>query len=207
METMTPSTESTATTTDGQISKAVSNYRALIEKHAPEFNSESVQKGLGHPNLAGEMLAVFRKYADMFANLITRVVKGINRTITPKQVLDATGRTQYTDKDVVASMPRGQGEDKEVVFFKLSRSISDEDLEKEYALRGLKPADPYSLAKVNQDDPAFADANPNSTHWKDENGKWCYAAFIQWNDGERCVDVDRRDIGWNDSWWFAGVRE
>ncbi len=207
MSNMTPSAEVTATTTDGQISKAVGNYRTLLEKHAPEFGVEAVQQGLGHPNLAIEMFALFRKYVETFAKMIVWVVSGIDRTLTPQQVLEATGRKQYTDKDVVTTMPRGIGEEKEITFFRLDRQVSDDDLEKEYLLRGLKPADPYALAKCNQDDSAFADTHPNTTHWKDENGKWCFAAFCQWRGGGRDVRVGRGGGRWDDGWWFAGVRE
>lgn len=208
---VTPSAEVIATTTDGQISKAIGNYRALLEKHAPEFTSEAFQKGLGHPNLAIEMFALLRKYIEMFSKLITRVVSGIERTLSPKEVLKNTGRKQYVENDVVETIPRGMGDTKTIVLFKLDLSerdgvISDDNLEKEFRLRKLKP-DPYTLAKVNQDDPTFADKYPNATHWRDENGKWCYVVFRQWIDDERIVSVSRNDNWWDDAWWFAGVPE
>jgi len=59
---------------------------------------------------------------------------------------------------------------------------------------------------VNTDDPAFADEHPNCTHWKDGEGKWCFATFSRWG-GERGVDVSRRDGVSRDGWWFAGVRK
>ena len=67
-------------------------------------------------------------------NRIARKVK-VNRNRTPQESLDATGRAQYTDRKVVNAMPKGEGEEVEVVFFKpdLSRHngfISDDDLEK-----------------------------------------------------------------------------
>jgi hypothetical protein len=82
-----------------------------------------------------------------------------------------------TDRKVVDAMPKGKGDEAEIVFFKpdlFQRHgfISDDDLDKEYKLRGLKPADPISVAAVNQDNPAFADDKPNGTHWKDANGNW-----------------------------------
>ncbi|MEK7579848.1 MAG: hypothetical protein AAB469_01495 [Patescibacteria group bacterium] len=143
-------------------------------------------------------------------NLIVRYVK-VDRTKTPEQMLEATGRRQYTDADVVKAMPRGDGDEGEVFFFKLDLSsrgghISNDDMEKEYELRGLKPADPYKLSQVNVDDPAFADEHPNSTHWKDTNGRWCFALFHQW-DGRRRVRVYRGAYGWNAYWWFAGLRK
>lgn len=201
METMTPST-----TTDGQINKAVANYRALLEKHSKEFDSGTVQTVLGQSEFADEVFAIFRKRVEVVSNMIMHRVN-VNRACTPKQVLDATSRVQYnTNSDVVTAMPRGEGDEVEVFFFKLGRYVSDDDLEKEYELRGLKPVDSYSLAAVNEADPAFADEHPNSTHWKDANGKWCYVAFNRWND-ERIVDVDRYDNDWDDYWWFAGLRK
>lgn len=102
-------------------------------------------------------------------------------------------------------MPRGEGEEAEVVFFKGNRRMSDEEVEKEYERYNLYPVDPYSLAKVNKDDPAFADEHPNATIWKDADGNWCFAAFIRWR-GERRVDIGRSGSDRDDSWWFAGLR-
>lgn len=129
-----------------------------------------------------------------------------DRSLTPQQALDATGRRKYTDAKVVQTMPRGQGEEVEVIFFNVGRWISDNDLQKEYELRGLQPADPYSLAQVNEDDPGFSDEHPNGTHWQDAEGRWCFATFYRWR-GERRVDVNRSDRDWYGYWWFAGVRK
>ena len=165
----------------------------------------------GQINKTTDLLAVFRGYVDRFSNLIVRIIS-VNRSQTPEQALTATGRKQYVTAEVVAAMPKGTGAEAKVIFFKPDKSaydkngwISDDDLEKQYALRGLIPSDAYSLAAVNEADPAFGDEHPNTTHWKDSSGKWCYAAFNRWNDGERTVDVDRNDRDWNDSWWFAGL--
>ncbi len=134
------------------------------------------------------------------------VVSGIpvNRALTPQQVIDATGRAQYTDRKVVDAMPRGTGEEAEVFFFKPGRHVSDDDLEEEYKLRNLVPAFPDDLATVNEADPTFADQHPNGTHWKDANGKWCYIAFRRWND-VRAVHVSRDAYDWVGHCWFAGV--
>ncbi len=143
-------------------------------------------------------------------NYIRRRVT-VNLSRTNQQALDATGRKQYTDKDVVDSMPRGNNKEVEIHFFKLRFEpvawLTDDQLEREYELRGLIPADPFSLATVNEADPPFADTHPNATHWKDSKGKWCYETFDQWDDNERYVDVDRYDSDWHDFWWFAGVKK
>ena len=203
-QTMTPSAES-KTATVGQIDKAVANYRALLEKHGREFNSEAVQLVLGQPELADEQFAVFRRRVKAVSNMIVRRVK-VNRGRAPQEMLDATGRKQYTNREVVDNMPRGEGEEVEVFFFNVGLYLSDDELEKEYELRGLKSADPYATAAVNEADPSFADEHPNGCHWKDANGRWNCTAFYRWDD-ERCVLVDRRAYDWDDDWWFAGARK
>ena len=197
---MTPLSEMTR----GQIDKAVSNYRALLEKHAGEFNSEPVQTVLGQSELADEQFAVLRRRIEALSNLIVRHVS-VNRKRSPKEALNATGRNKYVSDSVVADMPKGEGEETDVFFFKLDRYVSDDDLEKEYELRSLKP-DPIAQAAVNEADPAFAENYPNGTHWKDKDGKWCFAAFRRDGD-ERSVYVGRIDSDWDGFWWFSGVRQ
>jgi len=140
------------------------------------------------------------------SGMITRRAK-VDPGRTPEQVLNALGRRQYVDREVVKTMPRGQGAEGDVLFFCAHRSfISDDDLEAEFESRGLVPADPYKVAAVNQDDPSFADEHPNATHWKDSRGRWCYFVCYRLG-GERGVDVDRYGHDWDDRWWFAGVRK
>jgi hypothetical protein len=154
--------------------------------------------------LATNFLADVRKRVEAISSMIVRKVK-VDRNRDPQAVLDATGRNQYKDKKVVASMPRVAGEEVEVCFFKLGRWISDADLEKEYELRGLE-ADHYAQAQVNIDDPSFADTYPNGSHWKDKDGNWCFLAFGRWV-VERDVICDRGGGVWDDDWWFAGRRK
>jgi hypothetical protein len=103
-------------------------------------------------------------------------------------------------------MPKAEKDEDEVIFFKIGREVSCSELEKEYELRGLKPADPYSQAAVNEADPAFADEHPNGTQWKDKDGNYCCAVFDR-RGVERCVGVGRYGYVWLDYWWFAGVRK
>jgi len=135
----------------------------------------------------------------------------VNRSRSRREAIEATGRVQYTDDNVVSAMPNGEGNEVEVVFFRPvlredGSFISDDDLENEFGLRGLKPADPISVAAVNEDDPAFADEHPHATHWKDAQGKWCCVSFRRWF-GERIVRVNHLRGGWLGYWWFAGVRK
>ena len=200
---MTPSDDETISA--GQVGKIQEDLGAALRKSG--LLREPVQQVIENQSAAlnTELVAVVRKYVEMVSNIIVRRVP-VNILRTPQQALDATGHKQYTNNDVVAAMPKGAGGEVEVHFFKLDRYISENDLEDEYASHGLKPADPYSLAAVNEADPAFADEYPNSTHWKDAAGKWCFAAFRRWGVG-RGLDVGRGDDVWSVSWWFAGVRK
>lgn len=208
MQSMTPSTEAIS---NSQIGKITDLLAAGLRKSG--LQNQPTQQVIENQGvqLVKELINVTRKFVEAVSKCIIRQVK-VDQTKTPKEIIDATDRTQYVDKEVLATMPKGDGEEAEIVFFKLDLSerngrILDDDLEKEFELRGLKPADGYSLAKVNEDDPAFADSHPNCTHWKDGKGEWCYIAFFQWLDDERCVDVCRNDSAWVGLWWFAGLRK
>lgn len=189
---------------DGQLHEI---KRQLRQPNGYPFDLAGLKRGL-QTLIEGKEIVV-KAVGGIVGALIFRIVK-VNRARSPQDALDATGRKQYTDRSVVDAMPKGEGDKAEVVFFKPDLSerdgfITDDDLEKEYELRGLIPADPYSLAAVNEADPAFADEKPNATHWKDAQGKWCCAVFSRWH-GERGVLVRRDDSDWRGYWWFAGIR-
>ena len=211
MQSMIPSSNFKKTTV-GQINKAVSLYRALLEKHCEEFGAEPFQYALGLKGLANEQFGVLRKRVEAVSDFIIRRVR-VDRNRTPKQVLDATGREQFIDRLDVDEMPKGKGDEVEVIFFKLDLTdrqgyISDTDLDKEYDLRGLKPADPYSVSAVNEADPEFADEKPNKTHWKNVKGEWCFVVFCCWKGGgRRGVNVRRNDHSTIDVCWYAGLRK
>lgn len=196
--------------TDGQIDNVVDKFRAALRKHRREINSEGAQRVLETDNLGMVLYAPFRQLVEQESNTIIRRVT-VNRTRTPEVALAATGRKLYTNDEVVATMPNGEAEEVEVVFFKLDLSgkngwISDDDLEVEFDRRGLQSADPFAAAAVSEADPAFADEHPYGTHWKNAAGRWCFATFSRWHD-ERKLFVVRDDRVWNDYWWFAGVRK
>lgn len=200
-----PSADATITT--GQIAKLFDLISAGLRKSGfPGEQSQRVIEQQGE-SLVANFVADFRRRVEAISDLIVRRVS-VNRSRTRKETLVATGRTLYVDDAVVDAMPQGDTSmtEAEIIFFKIGRYVNDDDLEKEYKLRGLVPADPVSQAAVNEADPAFADEHPNGTHWKDSSGKWCFATFNRWH-VERCVNVDRRDSGWDDGWWFAGVRK
>lgn len=191
--------------TSGQIGKIQEILGAGLRKAG--LPSDAVQQVIEHrgDELVGELVDTVRRYTEAYIGMIVRRVR-VDRTRTPQATLDATERKPYANHDVVATMPRGEGEEVDVYFLHLGRYLSNEEQDWELERLGFKPADSYSLAAVNEADPIFADTHPNATHWKDANGKWCYFACSRWRGG-RYVDVDRRDFNWDDDWWFAGLRK
>lgn len=189
---------------EGQIGKINDLLSAKLRKSG--MQSDPIQQVLEHQGgqLATDLLAVVRRYVDAESELISRWAT-VDHSLSSRQALEATGRNLHVNDDVVKTMPNGDSD--EVFFFNLGRYINDDNLEKEYEARGLVPCDPFTLAKVNQDDPAFADEYPNCTHWgRGDDGTWASAAFDRFI-GERRVDVRRCGGDWSDSWWFAGVRK
>lgn len=210
-EIMTPSQFSPMT--DEQADKLVAQFRAAVQKKRRDFGTEAAQAALGTDNLGMRLLEPFRLLVEANSDLIVRRVS-VNRTRDGMAAIDATARVKYVDGKVVKAMPKGEGEEVDVTFFKpkpweYTRPgyMSDADLEKALARRTLKASDPYSVDAVNEDDPAFADDHPHGTHWQDENGNWCFAAFDRWRDDRRYVFVDRHDHDWDGLWWFAGLAQ
>lgn len=194
------------TITNGQIGKINDLVAAKLRKSG--LSSDLVQEILKTQggDLATNLVADLRRRVEAINNLVVRTVK-VDRSLTLQDMLKATDRNQYIENDVVATMPQGEGEDVEIVFFKFDRYIGDDELDKEHELRGTVPADPHELAAFNAANPEFADDHHNGTHWKDANGKWCYIAFDLWRDDERNVHVRRNDNEWDNGWWFAGRRK
>lgn len=108
----------------------------------------------------------------------------------------------YGDESLIKFAPETEGD---LEFFNLGKYVSDDELEKEYESRGLEPAHPLQIAEYVKEDPDFKEKYIG-THWKDGDGKWCYAAFGRWDDG-RGVGVNRRGFDWLDYWWYSGVRK
>lgn len=200
------STATPSTITDGQIEKAVDIFRAQLRKHRGELPSDAMQIVLGYGNFGRKLFEVVDVDVRELTEMIVFRVR-VDRTRTPVQALVETGRYQKNDDQIVETMPMGNGSEVDIYFFKLGRSVSDEDLAKEYFNRNLVPADPYSLCAANRAHPAFADKHQNATHWKNKQGRWCYASFRLYHD-QRVVSVDSYELlGWSLDWWFAGLRK
>lgn len=200
--------------TAGQIGRASDRFSDRCRTNSASLPKDAVQQILEEEGdqLAQDMFEALRVRVERRLKMIIRKVT-VNRARTPQEALSATRRKQYVSEDVVAIMPKGDGDKAEVVFFKPEPWeytkpgwMSDDDLEKVFDRRSLKSADPISVAAANEADEAFADEHPNATHWKDSGGEWCFAAFSLWS-GDRDVLVSRGGHGWDGHWWFAGVRK
>ncbi len=125
----------------------------------------------------------------------------VDRTCTPRQALNATGRTQYVDKDVLATMPLNaeHGDEVDVYFVPTKRYVLAKEVPAFLAQYGLVP-DPRAQAAVNEADPAFADECPNGSQWGDD----CYLTFDNWCDA-RYMSCERDDGGWDGRWFLSGV--
>jgi len=224
-KTMTKSAESKESKitkiTVNQIDKAVGAYRALLEKNSRELGFEAMQSILGQPTrFANEILAAFHRCVKMNSDMFVLRVP-VNRTLGAQETLDATGRHRYTntynedtDREIINSMAKGEGKEVEVFFFDIGGRrdyISHSYLEREYEFRGLKPADPYSLAAVNKANPKLADENSNFTYWKGVRGRLCSIDFTF--NGIMSVGIFSRRAkmwgtnGWKKKCWFAGLRK
>src|SRR3990167_8125880 len=93
--------------------------------------------------------------------------------------LQSTGRTLYVDKEVLATAPKGVSEG-ELEFFHPDKHLTDKELAEEYKSRGLVPATIEDLIACSE---KLDELKYVTTHWKDTEGKWCFASFDRWRDG------------------------
>ena len=178
--------------------------------HQAEVGQGDAQQALEHPNVGTIVFGKFKEIAAQLAGQIIKVVRNINRSRTPEQVLTDTGRKVYSDSAVVATMPRGMKSTARLHIFTVDKSeyendvLTCADLAEEYKRRGLR-ADVEALADYLKKNPAAADEKWLACQWVDKDGKYCCAVFDRWS-GERGVLVDRSGgDDWNDDWSFAGV--
>ena len=162
----------------------------------------------------GQYLPTMDKAADVLVdqvrsdmqNTIVRMVRNIRRNRSAVQTINDTGRNKYVNDGILVTMPVGNGpEGVELVYFRLGRTVYDDELEREYEARGLEP-DPQAQSTDNEADPSFADEHPNSNYWNRDGKVSSYLAFRRWL-GMRYVHCHRNGDEWGDYWWFAGVRK
>lgn len=141
------------------------------------------------------------------SNTIVVQMNDIKRGRTTQQLLDATGRTQYTEKKSVATMPvigNGGPLSGEFVWFKSDRGLSDAEVEEERIKRGLV-RDLEMQLHYNAEHPEFADTHPNGDSWPaDDKGNYDFVSLLRWDD-VRKVRVRRSRGGrWSAGGWFGG---
>ena len=187
--------------TNKQIGHVNDFHTDILSKRSREEVNTLIENGGVYKEAYEKMLG---EVLGLLTNTITVKVK-VKRGQTPQQVLDGTGREQYTNDTVVKTMPieGGDGEEEvEFVFFKVGRSLPDSEVEVERKKRGLVQ-DLAAQAQYNADNPDFATDHPNGDSWKNSNGKWCFAYFYRWYD-EREVNVHFSDDDWHVFFWFGG---
>ena len=191
--------------TDGQIDAVMATIRAALTKNRSDFSGEAFQLALGLKNLGMILLAPLRTEVEKFSKIVRRTVT-VDRALSPEAAIAATGRKQYVTAEVLAAMPKGEGDTVVIEFIPLEKWMNNEAVDDKFAEHGLVPVDPFALAAHNAAEPDFASERPCFTHWKNADGNWCYAAFLDWS-GERGVNVLRDASGWRVGWWAAGVRK
>ena len=151
-----------------------------------------------------EMLQrVLAELTDTF----TIIVKRVDYTRDPHEVIRATNRAEYINNDVVATMPRlrkGVYENVPVTFFRIGKTADVVEWERAFEARNLVP-DPYAQAAANEQEPSLADTKPNGTFWDRDGKVHNYLAFYRWNGDRRNVNCFRNDLDWNVYWWCAGA--
>lgn len=177
--------------------------------HLAEVGHEAAQKGLEHPNIGTILFAKFKEVGSQLVGQVVQLVRGINRSRMPEQVLIDTGRKVYSDPAVVATMPRGKKSSARLHIFDVDKSkyknnvLTCANLAEEYKQCGLR-ADVEALADYLKKNPAATDEKWLACQWIDADGNYCCATFSRWGD-ERVVGVNRVDVVWGGGWSFAGV--
>jgi hypothetical protein len=200
--------------TPSQIDKLLDLFRVALRKVNP-FSDEAQDLIEHHWD------EVKTEVYTAVANALSRVLERTRNTVicnahcfrtrSPEEMINALNRyfpeKFNRDLSILKNIPRGEGDEVAVQFFKLDRWVSDDLLALEYQKRGLTP-DPYAQAAVNEANPDFAIKYKNGTQWKDKHGNWCRIIFYG---GGGQSDSSVRVIysgnaGWDNGWWIGGVR-
>lgn len=133
------------------------------------------------------------------ASGIVRRRVSVDRTITPQDALTLTGHHFFcVYKDVLAAMPKGNGDEVEVWFIPIKGHLPTNNISAFLARYGLV-ADPRAQAAANED-PKFSMKYPNVTQWGTNYYLWFGKVY-----GGRLVYCSHHFSGWNEGTYIAGV--
>ncbi len=140
-----------------------------------------------------------------------RLVKGVNRDITPHQLLSLFRDWEVSyDSRVTRRLPKSSGNNIELVLFPqpairgrtwfLPR-VGDIST---FTERGLLPADPFSVAVMNLNRGAGDIEVPHCTLWE-SGGRWCVMTFDFWK-GSKLIDLNRAGRSLDPRLWLVGMK-
>lgn len=190
--------------TDADLERLVMLFGA--ELHAAGFKKATTRKGLQiyQEEIAQSMAQMIKKYASRFKGFVVRPAV-IDSKHFPQKAVEDTRMKVFLHRELVQFMPEFSSGPKNVTFFNLGYTASDEQVEVEYAMRRLRP-DPIALCAVNRDDQKFSTFYPNAALFKDGQDKICYIAFNSWNYVESRLYVAHTTTLWGPEWWFGGTQ-
>lgn len=147
---------------------------------------------------------------EMTTQVVTRPVT-VNRDREPRAAFAAVSlgrKTCVAAEKAIDTIPKGgSGVKSEVVsFFLLGRYVADDELEREFKARRIKP-DPFAVMAVNEADRDFGNRHPNTTLWQKSDGFRSHLSFDQ-NGGKPCVSIDSIvSAPFGPDWWFGGTAD
>ena len=203
------------TISDGQIETVVSRLRDALRKHRGEFPAAEIQLLLGTKNIGAKLLSPIRQIVDLKSTFIARLGVEVDRSLSPFLMLRSTEwsftHDNFSDSDALyETMPKGKGETADIYLFK-PQPGSELLLTDEYEMRGLIPADPYSLVAMNVAEPEFCLEHQNATIWENPEGDRCAVLVGKSRFGGTRILIYHTDrvTGWgrNDTCYFAGFKK
>ncbi len=152
---------------------------ALVRRHVEEGEEEIV-----------------RRVRPAYDLLISQIVAQLGWGCLQAECVPKTPKDDLVEADVVLL---------KISLLQRSNYVSFEDLAAEVDAHGLKPADPYAVLAINQDDPRLPSTHPNSTFWKDEQGLWRTMVVRNVVDRGPTISFHVNDNVWRGTWWMACV--